>query len=123
MHCFEIPNNLEHRIILVDSAEKPVTLEMLRESLKYLFEECVKCNKQNRSMQLFVFFGGHGVSHEQTQVALLNQSEANQALFMIEKELIQLANDLRSLRTISFYDSSNIPITNYKALREAVGLK
>ena len=73
---------------------------------------------------LFIFFGGHGVSHRSKQIGLLNSRDANGAIFNIENKLKTINNGAANTsRTFVFFDCCNTPLSGHSGLLDAVGGK
>ena len=63
-------------------------------------------------MVLYVYYGGHGVSHGGKHIACLNSSEANKALYHLQYKLSLLAQDVAAtIRIIAVYDCCSTDVS------------
>ena len=111
-----VPNDAEHRIICINPTKR-----QLEEAYKTILRKQGKYIANNTPLFVFVYFGGHGVSHKSQQVCCLNSSIANDALFYIEYKLRYLySNPLSTVRVFAIFDCCNTSIMNHKGLYLAV---
>ena len=73
---------------------------------------------------LFVYFGGHGVSHHSKQIGLLNSEDAKHSLFQIENKIKTFQyNPESTSRAFVIFDCCNTPLSGHESLFKEVGLR
>ena len=91
------------------------------ETVKAKYNEILKKTKELTALgeehTLFVYVGGHGISHNEKQLYLFNTDDKHKAFFPIEQKLRYLQRDQGSkIKVMAIYDCCRVPLAGIKGL-------